>query len=316
MRHNLFLLLLLTVVNNIQGDHQLNSKNDFPINHDKRLVNNWLVHTNTPLCVKPLDILNKNVAHLRDIGTLNDAYAHEFFDPEVMKPNVCVLACVEIGYPLHLVNKIFPQKLYIVENENFEESHLVEWFSEECSRKEIGFVSSHHNVVNLFWLNPETKEKVPVGEVERGEQNTLWQESFIGHEIEAVDSETQELLGKYVIMHDSFFIVGAPESLIQKDYISEGYEDNESAIKDALRNEYERSVTIKRTFTPVGFSKSRLPSDLFASMSAFYYNNRNNLKLEEWSDKGVFVNWWEQNSHLIVMPWKLKVTCFLYNNNI
>jgi hypothetical protein len=34
------------------------------------------------------------------------------------------------------------------------------------------------------------------------------------------------------------------------------------------------SLEVKRTFTPLGFSKGRLPDDVFASMREFYYNNR------------------------------------------
>jgi hypothetical protein len=40
------------------------------------------------------------------------------------------------------------------------------------------------------------------------------------------------------------------------------------------------------------------------------------LKLEEWAHKGVVVNWWEADSQMITMPWKLKVgTGHIYDIN-
>ena len=61
-------------------------------------------------------------------------------------------------------------------------------------------------------------------------------------------------------------------------------------IKHTLYNEWKRSAKVTRSFSELGFQKGRLPDDIFASMGAFYYNNRHNKVREEWDGKGVFVN--------------------------
>lgn len=71
--------------------------------------------------------------------------------------------------------------------------------------------------------------------------------------------------------------------------------------------EWNRAHRVTRTFTEFGFSKSRMPTDLWASISAYYYNNRDNKVLEEWESKGLYVNWWERDVFFIPMPWELKV---------
>jgi hypothetical protein len=50
----------------------------------------------------------------------------------------------------------------------------------------------------------------------------------------------------------------------------------------------------------------RLPDDVFASMSSFYYNNRFHKSNEEWGGRGVFVNWWETDCSFIQIPWQIK----------
>lgn len=66
------------------------------------------------------------------------------------------------------------------------------------------------------------------------------------------------------------------------------------------------SSKVKRTFSPLGFKKGKLPPDVFALTSAFYYNNAQNVVREEWKNKGVFVNWWETDVLFLQLPWRMK----------
>lgn len=72
---------------------------------------------------------------------------------------------------------------------------------------------------------------------------------------------------------------------------------------------------MSRTFTELGFSKSTLPADVWASMSAYYYNNRANTVREEWDAGDFSVNWWEQESRFIHIPLHLKVSSVCENHN-
>lgn len=51
-------------------------------------------------------------------------------------------------------------------------------------------------------------------------------------------------------------------------------------IRSTLDREWGRSRRVKRTFTPLGFARSQLPLDLYASIATYYDNNRDNLMLE------------------------------------
>ena len=67
-----------------------------------------------------------------------------------------------------------------------------------------------------------------------------------------------------------------------------------------------RSQRITRTFTELGFNVGKVPEDLWASMISYYNNNADMYHREEWENKGVHVNWWEVDAHMIGMPWRLK----------
>jgi len=80
-------------------------------------------------------------------------------------------------------------------------------------------------------------------------------------------------------------------------------------VSRTLNSEWKRHLQIKRTFSSLGYDKGRLPDDLYASLGAYYYNNRNppHKVLEEWGrHKGVFVNYWETDVNFIQIPWHLK----------
>ena len=99
----------------------------------------------------------------------------------------------------------------------------------------------------------------------------------------------------------SFFVLGESGTMTRTRL------DAQQKIQDTLYNEWFRSRRVTRTFTELGFNRGKLPLDLFASMSTYYYNNRVNKMREEWDSKGVFVNWWERDVYMIGMPWVLKV---------
>jgi hypothetical protein len=81
----------------------------------------------------------------------------------------------------------------------------------------------------------------------------------------------------------------------------------EEEIESTLKDEWRRHTIVKRTFSPLGFDKGRLPPDIFASMGAWFYNNRHNKVREQWSGKGVYVNWWESNVSVIHIPVPLRI---------
>lgn len=145
---------------------------------------------------------------------------------------------------------------------------------------EAGFVSHLDTVLTLFWINPISGAKINSGTLKYGERNTVWTSTRLGHKFELIDEFTNELMGAYTIQHDSFFVIGKSKSrLYDRDVVR--------LVEETFKGEWERSRRIKRTFTELGFTLGKLPPDLWGSMSAYYYNNRENKVDEEWASKGI-----------------------------
>jgi hypothetical protein len=123
---------------------------------------------------------------------------------------------------------------------------------------------------------------------------------FSGHEFDIVNNEDENDVYHYVVEHQSIHGIGKYKSGLM-------VRDVHEQVQNTFDSEWVRAHQVKRSFTPFGFNKGKLPLDLFGSMSAYYYNNRNAATIEEWDTKGVFVNWWEQDVFFVSMPFKLKV---------
>jgi hypothetical protein len=179
---------------------------------------------------------------------------------------------------------------------------MTNWYHNGCQSAEVGFVSYNDNPVTIYWVNrnmPAGKQLSKRSTISKGERHTFWSSSFLGHEFEVHDSVTNENIMNVMVESNSFFSIGQFKTL-QKDV------NMEPTIKRALDSEWGRSRRVTRTFTELGFNKGRLPDDLWGSINAYYYNNKNRMVREEWESKGPFVNWWEVDAFMIQMPWNLK----------
>jgi hypothetical protein len=101
----------------------------------------------------------------------------------------------------------------------------------------------------------------------------------LGHKFEITDTATDELVGTYVMKFDSYFVIGNNfKTKVERNVTAQVYE--------TFKSEYGRSNQVTRTFTELGFSIGKLPGDLWASISAYYYNNQMNKIREEWDTRG------------------------------
>lgn len=78
-----------------------------------------------------------------------------------------------------------------------------------------------------------------------------------------------------------------------------------SQVLEEMEEEWQNQKRVKRTFSPLGFDKGRLPDDVYASIASYYYNNRDppHLVLETWdADEGITVNFWESVVEFVHMP--------------
>jgi hypothetical protein len=136
-----------------------------------------------------------------------------------------------------------------------------------------------------------------------GEKNMHWMESYIGHVFEVEDSETARFITTIVVEHDTFIAIG--ESLPSRGD-ADHLDKLDGAVHDLFDGEWQGKQLTRRSFTPLGFAKGQLPRDVWASMYAFYHNNRNNRIVEDFSFD-ILVNWWRSESYLVTMPPTLRV---------
>lgn len=261
-----------------------------PLDENDRLEQHYLLHSDNLECSAAItDRISRNEFLVRRVAPVGGKLATLYFG-QTSSP--CSAVCLTRGTHISSLGDPLPQHLYAG-------GDLDEWISKKCQRVEIGFILYAAEEAETYWVN-SSGELHLVGSFLAGERNTAWHTTYLGHKFEIHEKGTGKLLGRYTAEYDSINPVGVrAENLFARDVTS--------LVKNTFDMEWRRAHTVQRTFTEFGFDKGRLPSDLWGSMSAFYYNNRHNKCSEEWEGKGVFVNWWESSVYFIPMPWGLKV---------
>lgn len=137
----------------------------------------------------------------------------------------------------------------------------------------------------MYWVDINTGNKVHNADLKPGERNTNFITTFVGHTFEVYDSHPDkedplhnQLLHKFTVQNNG--IIGFNnhrQPTLPKEHVAQ-------EVKRTLTSEWERHSKVKRTFSPLGFDKGRLPDDLYASLGSYYYNNRNapHVVHEEW----------------------------------
>mmetsp|Transcript_36452 Transcript_36452/g.53441 ORF Transcript_36452/g.53441 Transcript_36452/m.53441 type:complete len:560 (-) Transcript_36452:131-1810(-) len=220
-------------------------------------------------------------------------------DDGIGSANDCPAVCVEMGVDANYVTTPLPSRIYHPHTKP--KSSIAEWFNDECMHAEMGVINYHSPTpLKIMWIAAGSGAPQESHRVEYGERATLFVNSFLGHEFEFWDGDSNEVVGRHTVKHTGVIAIGTPSRYRSDD------RDFHKEIKNTHNNEWSRHNRVKRTFSPLGFAKGRLPDDLWGSLGAYYYNNRKNAILEEWSGKGVFVNWWEHNVNFIQIPLRLK----------
>jgi len=215
----------------------------------------------------------------------------------------CMAACIERGTDRDLAGYVMPGFVY----DSAIKKSLSGWFSETCSRKEVCLMNYHsvEHPLSIYWKNFDG-EFQHLMNIPYGNQNTVCFHSFLGHEFSARDDSTDPANPKEIgTLTVEFVTVKAWGESPPSDERAPSH-DFDAEIETTLQAEWIRHHKIKRTFSPLGFKKWKLPNDVYASIGAFYYNNAQNVVREEWTDRGVYVNWWETDVLFLQIPWDLK----------
>jgi len=203
-------------------------------------------------------------------------------DDDVDSAAKCQAACIERGVDKTLAFAVLPHHQYTAAADG---SNLVDWLRDGCSRVEVCLMNyvDETDPLTLYWMRDNGEKKFHLS-LEYGERKTRCFSSFVGHRFTA-ETKDGTAVGAFTVEFTTILAFGAAPTLVKPD------EDKTQQIRTTLQHEWNRHNRVQRTFSPLGFAKGRLPDDVFASMSALYYNNRFYKVNEEWKGKGVFVNW-------------------------
>jgi hypothetical protein len=265
------------------------------LGYDKndRLDSHWLLYSNTESCRKVVEEIWNRPAHrfkLREIAPADGQAFVQIFGEEPHNDR-CLSACLERGTLKEHMPYVLPTR------KHNSTTGLNTFFAKQCQTAEIGFII-HGFEADVVFIDDAGKESV-ISTMGSGEEHTFWQVSYLGHKFELRDTKNGVTMASITVIYSGVYVIGQ--------YRLEKPRANvENSIRNTLGHEWDRARRVTRTFTDLGFAIGKLPIDLYASMSAYYYNNRDSLTLEEWDSKGLYVNWWESPVYMIGMPWELK----------
>ena len=294
-------LLLITAAS--QSEHRgISSVDDFEYDDNQRLKRHQLLYYGNEDCEAGF---SGGTLERREIRRLEDPLLHQYLvsSNRNNSKTTCFLVCLERGvHYKHILHPLLDQVLVRNDASLTDEQatqSIPEWIQSHCQAKEVGFISYLPYTANIYWLNHKGK-RVKVGTLPPGERNTVWMGTYLGHTFVLTNPATEEVVGEVTIEFHTLYSIGEQVSARRQ-------RDVRHLVHDTFEHEWQRAHRVTRTFTPFGFSRGKLPHDLFGSMSAYYYNNRDQATMEEWESKGVFVNWWETDVFFVPMPMGLKV---------
>jgi hypothetical protein len=307
-----YLLIALVLCGGVEATDSL----QYDVNN--RLSRNSIVYQDTPACRNKIEKEWNNgnpYADARNLIPMTPSLLKNFVDNEVFGDDTsCAAVCVDTGVEESLVPHPMPFMVYsetspLRDAEKDKKIEMNTWLN-KCKGAEVGFISYLPKDATLYWVNLEG-ERRNAGTLKWGERYTVWQNTFLGHVYEICDKDSDELIMRYTVVHNAHVVVGhehhalATNKTIQNIFDFGAVKEN---VKHAMSSEWSKSSRVTRTFTPLGFDKGKLPRDIWGSISAFNYNNRDNVFAEEWTkgNKGYFVNWWEVTPYMIGIPWSLK----------
>lgn len=300
----------LTQEEELDYDSVSNLETQLPYDENGRLEFYQLVFPSDDI-TKNCPLLSAHHSEIYKVALTGEALQQVFPDHQP-ESQLCTAACLERGVDRSLVAYPMPHKRY--SGSPSDKKSFDDWFSNQCSSVEVcmmNYYDKDHDL-EVYWIVPphlqskvddEEEETLVLNSVlQYGERHTRCIKSHLGHEFLIQNSADHSILDTITIEYPMSIAFGTNPR--HKELITPHQFDSE--IEDTLMNEWDKHLIPKRTFSALGFSHGKLPKPVFAAMSAFYYNNRQNKVREDWKGKGVFVNWWETDVFMIQIPWTMK----------
>ncbi|KAL7519917.1 hypothetical protein ACHAWX_004677 [Stephanocyclus meneghinianus] len=283
----------------------VSSFSEFPYDENNHLASHILAYPATEPCNTLIakQIENRELYHHIPIAVDGEVASALFpsLPTQVAQISDCPAVCLDRGVDYELVPYPMPEKYYDP-RKNEEHSSFPQFLgSTSCGRVEIAILNYSPKNLDLYWYDEANQKEVFLYPLERMEKNTRFIHTYVGHRFRARDPDSGELIMDEVVEFTGSFGVGNHVNPHRNRDIRE-------QVKRTMDGEWMKKSMVKRTFSPLGFDKGRLPKDLYGNMRSFYYNNRNypHLLMEEWDSKGVYVNYWETDCNFIMIPWTPK----------
>lgn len=276
-----FLLINALLVSSVFGD----AADTLQFDSNRRLTRNSILYQDTAFCrgkVQNAWKFGNPYTDARNFVAMNDSMIQSFVDSGVkdVYETKCFAVCVDVGLAEDLIPYPVPFYIYtehvIVRDAEKSNAGDLAVFIDRCKAAEVGFISYFPRDAQVYWINTDGGRH-DMGILKYGERNTLWQRTFLGHTFEICDKETDELLQRHTVTHHAHVVVGHAyqvESVNKSIHSTFNFEQVNAKVKQAMSHEWTRCNRVKRTFTPLGFSKGRLPNDIWGSISAYQYNNK------------------------------------------
>jgi len=180
----------------------ISSTNELNFDENQRTAENYLLYAGDARCTATIE---GNSLDYRPAFELSTDLASKFFGPTPSSYGNCAAVCVQRGtLQEHLLH---PLPEYTGKNL----SSVFSFAFETCQKTEVGFLSYNANPANVYWVNPRGKRSL-VGNLLKGERNTFWQVSFLGHRFAIEDSVTKQLLLEVTVEYDAIFHIGDHKS--------------------------------------------------------------------------------------------------------
>ena len=204
-----------------------------------------------------------------------------------------VAGCVERGMSRGLLTSRSIRRP--TEEEAPTERALDTWLHEKCESVEVGFINYLDAYVELMWVAPDGRlhdqavlpPRCKIGIL--GSECVHWRNSFVGHRFQMRPNMVDAAPITITALFSGVHAIGTPPPLPY----SASHKNWTAVVEHTSARERKRATKVHKTFTEVGFDRAPIPEREWASMSAYYYNNRHAAQREDWDQlaDSAFVNW-------------------------
>jgi len=180
----------------------ISSVDELAFDENQRTVENYVLYSGNAACISTIE---EDTLDYRRAYALSDDLSARFFGANPAAYGNCAAVCVQRGT---LIDHLF-HPLPELTGRNI--SSVYGFAHENCQKTEVGFLSYNTNPANVYWVNSRGKRSL-VGSLLKGEKNTFWQGSYLGHRFFIEDSVTKAELLDVTIEYDAIFHIGNHKS--------------------------------------------------------------------------------------------------------